>query len=258
MLKTISVQNYALIDSLQLHFGKGMNIITGETGAGKSVLMGALGLLLGDRADSSSLLDTSKKCIIEGTFFATQKVKSFLQNSELDADDEVVIHREINKEGKSRSFINDTPVNLSQLRELGDILVDIHSQHETLLLNQSGFQLSVVDAFAGNEKLLSENKLIFRQYKALREKLNQLQEEEKKSRTDQDYLQFQFNELNEAKLEADEQSKLEEELSALSHAEEIKINIDKFSTIVSGTEVNLVSTLSNATGIISSLGKYLP
>ena len=145
MLKKLTVQNYALIDQLQLQFGKGLNIITGETGAGKSVLMGALGLLLGDRADSSSLLDKTKKCVIEGEFLVSKNVKTFLEVSELDAEDELIIHREINKDGKSRSFINDTPVNLVQLRELGNILVDIHSQHETLLLNQSDFQRSVVE-----------------------------------------------------------------------------------------------------------------
>ena len=256
MLKKLNVQNYALIDQLELHFGKGMNIITGETGAGKSVLMGALGLLLGDRTDSSSLLDKTRKCVIEGEFHVSSNVKKFLEASELDAEDELIIHREINKDGKSRSFINDTPVNLSQLRELGNLLVDIHSQHETLLLNQSDFQLSVVDAFASHTKLLNDYGLLFKQYRSLRQELNRLQEEEKKLKTDQDYLQFQFNELVEAKLEPGEQVKMEEELSALSHSEEIKSAIDSFSVIVSASDNNLLSGLTNATNLLSSLEKY--
>lgn len=256
MLKKLNVQNYALIDQLELHFGKGMNIITGETGAGKSVLMGALGLLLGDRTDSSSLLDKTRKCVIEGEFLVSQNVKIFLEASELDAEDELIIHREINKDGKSRSFINDTPVNLSQLRDLGNLLVDIHSQHETLLLNQSDFQLSVVDAFASHTKLLNEYGLLFKQYRSLRQELNRLQEEEKKLKTDQDYLQFQFNELVEAKLEPGEQIKMEEELSALSHSEEIKSAIDSFSVIVSVSDNNLLSGLTHATNLLSSLEKY--
>ena len=256
MLKKLTVQNYALIDQLQLEFGEGMNIITGETGAGKSVLMGALGLLLGDRADSSGLLDKTRKCVIEGEFYISSNVKVFLQSTELDSDDELIIHREINKDGKSRSFINDTPVNLSQLRELGNILVDIHSQHETLLLNQSDFQLSVVDAFAAHPKLLNEYGILFKQYRSLNQELNRLREEEKKLRTDQDYLLFQFNELDEAKLQVDEQNKMEAELSALSHAEEIKTGIDNFSEIVSGSENNIFEKLSVATNTITGLEKY--
>ena len=256
MLKKLTVQNYALIDQLQLQFGRGLNIITGETGAGKSVLMGALGLLLGDRADSSSLLDKTKKCVIEGEFLVSKNVKTFLEVSELDAEDELIIHREINKDGKSRSFINDTPVNLTQLRELGNILVDIHSQHETLLLNQSDFQLSVVDAFASHSKLLADYSLLFKHYRSLKQELNRLYEEEKKQRTDQDYLQFQFSELEDAKLQTGEQNKLEEDISALSHAEEIKSGIDYFSNEISGSENNILSKLNVITNTVAGLGKY--
>ena len=256
MLKKLTVQNYALIDHLQLQFGQGLNIITGETGAGKSVLMGALGLLLGDRADSSSLLDKTKKCVIEGEFLVSKNVKTFLEVSELDAEDELIIHREINKDGKSRSFINDTPVNLALLRELGNILVDVHSQHETLLLNQSDFQRSVVDAFASHSKLLSDYSLLFKQYRSLKQELNRLFEDEKKQRTDQDYLQFQFKELEDAKLQTGEQNKLEEDISALSHAEEIKSGIDHFSNEISGSENNILSKLSVITNTVAGLGKY--
>ena len=223
MLKTLSVQNYALIDQLELHFG-----------------------------------DKTKKCVIEGGFTITPDVKIFLVTSELDSDNELIIHREINKDGKSRSFINDTPVNLSQLKELGNLLVDIHSQHETLLLNQSGFQLSVVDAFASHTKLLNDYRQIFKEYRSAKQELLQLQEEEKKLKANQDYLQFQFNELHEANLVADEQLKFEDEFSSLSHAEEIKSNINYFSQVISGNENNLLSGLSNATNMLAGLLKYSP
>lgn len=257
MLKTLNVQNYALIDELQLHFGKGMNIITGETGAGKSVLMGALGLLLGDRSDSSALLDKTRKCVIEGIFLSSPRISRFLESEELDSEDEIIIHREINKEGKSRSFINDTPVNLSLLKELGNLLVDIHSQHETLLLNKADFQLSVVDAFSGHDDLLDEYRLQFKKFTTLRQTLDQLLEEESRSKTEQDYLQFQFDELNEAKLEAGEQQKIESELSGLTHAEEIKKGIGEFAEIISGSEGNVIGRLSNASNIIAGLDKYM-
>ena len=257
MLKNLTVQNYALIDELQLQFGKGLNIITGETGAGKSVLMGALGLLLGDRTDSASLLDKTKKCLIKGEFHASEKVKLFLEKMELDADIDLYIHREINKDGKSRSFINDTPVSLSVLKELGNLLVDIHSQHETLLLNQSEFQLSVVDAFASNEEKLNEYQIIYRQYRAAKQTLIDLKEEEKRIKADQDYLQFQFDELSEAAIVPGEQLQLEEELSALSHSEEIKSGIDRFTQSVSGSDSNIISGLSSASNIISGLSIYL-
>jgi DNA repair protein RecN (Recombination protein N) len=255
MLFKLTIQNYALIDQLELSFGVGLNIITGETGAGKSVLIGALGLLLGDRADSSSLLDKTRKCVIEGGFKTNSKVREFLKANDLDEENELIIHREINKDGKSRSFINDTPVNLSQLRELGVLLVDVHSQHETLLLNQSGFQLSVVDAFAGHNKLLVEYLILFREYLAKKKLLKELQQEEVKLRADQDFLQFQFNELSEARLDGGEQKKLEDELSVLSHAE-IKGGIEAFSETVSGSDTNLLSGLTGATTIITGLVKY--
>lgn len=256
MLKSLSVQNYALIDELKLSFGDGLNIITGETGAGKSVLMGALGLLLGDRTDSTALLDKTKKCIIEGVFQSSAKIKSFLESAELDAEEEVIIHREINKDGKSRSFINDTPVSLSLLKDLGNELVDVHSQHETLLLNKLNFQLSVVDAFAGHSETLNEYKSLFKKYKQLKSELALLIEEEKKAASEQDYLNFQFNELEEAALQPDEQKQLEDELSALTHAEDIMTGINQFSIAVSESETNLITGLSNAGTILTSLGKY--
>lgn len=258
MLKKLTIQNYALIDQLEMQLGKGMNIITGETGAGKSVLMGALGLLLGERSDSSALLDKTKKCVLEGEFSISSKVKSFLTKAELDAEDELIIHREITKEGKSRAFINDTPVNLSLLKELGSMLVDIHSQHETLLLNQSGFQMSVVDAFAGNGKLLDDFRLLFSRYRSLKQQLSDVKENQKKLLADQDYLLFQYTELEEANLHPGEQFKLEEELSSLSHAGEINAAISNVSEVISKSDQSILSSLINASNRLSGVVKYSP
>ncbi|MBL0104092.1 MAG: AAA family ATPase [Bacteroidetes bacterium] len=168
MLTSLTVRNYALIDELHLQFGEKLNIITGETGAGKSIILGALGLLLGQRADSSALLDKNSKCIVEGEFSSNKQLREYLDSNELDTEDKIIIRREITKEGKSRAFVNDTPVNVTQLKELGAMLVDIHSQHETLLLNKSGFQLSVIDSFAEHQDEVDKYRLLFREYTVLK------------------------------------------------------------------------------------------
>ena len=260
MLISLRVKNYALIDELQLHFGKNLNIITGETGAGKSIILGALGLLLGQRADSTSLLDKTQKCIIEGEFDSANKIiADFFTSYDLDVDTRIIIRREISKEGKSRAFINDTPVNISQLKELGDLIVDIHSQHETLLLNHSGFQLSLVDSFAGNFSILNEYKTDFIRYKEILKKLEQIKLEESKAKSEQDYINFQFKELDEAGLNENEnKSDLEIELRTLSHAEEIKIGLSKLEEIISSNEANVTANISVGIQLIQSLSKYNP
>ena len=258
MLTTLTVKNYALIDELHLQFGKKLNIITGETGAGKSILLGALGLLLGQRADSGALLDKTAKCIVEGEFDSKNKaIEDFFQINELDIESRILIRREISKEGKSRAFINDTPVNISQLKELGSLLVDIHSQHETLLLNKSGFQLSVVDSFAGTESDLNDYRTIFSTYKKLALEIAELKAEEARSKSEQDYITFQFNELAEAELEKGEsKDQLEEELRTLSHSEEIRQGLSKLDDAISGGESNLLTAISSAIQIVQSLSKY--
>lgn len=258
MLTTLTVKNYALIDELHLQFGKKLNIITGETGAGKSILLGALGLLLGQRADSGALLDKTAKCIVEGEFDSKNKaIEDFFQINELDIESRILIRREISKEGKSRAFINDTPVNISQLKELGSLLVDIHSQHETLLLNKSGFQLSVVDSFAGTESDLNDYRSIFSTYKKLSLEIAELKAEEARSKSEQDYITFQFNELAEAELEKGEsKDQLEEELRTLSHSEEIRQGLSKLDDAISGGESNLLTAISSAIQIVQSLSKY--
>jgi DNA repair protein RecN (Recombination protein N) len=257
MLKRLFIQNYALIDELEIEFGKGMNIITGETGAGKSILLGALSLILGERADKSVLLDTTRKCIIEGAFATDKKlVKSFFKSNELDLEDVTIIRREISSEGKSRSFINDTPVSLAQLKDLGELFVDIHSQHETLLLNSAKFQISVVDAYAQHDELLNNYKAEFGKYQSLQKDLEQLKEEEKKSKADFDYYQFLFNEFDEANLAEGEQEKLEEELRTLTHAEEIKSVLTTVLNAMSGGENDLNNQLSSLNNSIHSISKY--
>ncbi len=257
MLHRLTVHNYVLIDELDIDFSKGLTIVTGETGAGKSILLGALALILGERADSGVLLNKQKKCIIEGVFdISNYNLNSFFESNELDFADETVLRREINAEGKSRAFINDTPVNLSQLKQLGASLVDIHSQHETLTLSNSTFQLGVVDAFAKHENLLTKYHTLYVSYSNLKKELDDLKEKEKQSKLDLDYLQFQFNELDEAKLEANEQQKLETELSLLTHAEEIQTTLAAATTALTEGEINLVDQLASVLNLISHLTKY--
>ena len=258
MLNSLTVKNYALIDELHLSFGGKLNIITGETGAGKSIILGALGLLLGQRADSTSLLDKTSKCVIEGEFDSSTKfINEFFSENDLDRDEKIIIRREISKEGKSRAFINDTPVTISQLKELGNLLVDIHSQHETLLLNNSGFQLSVVDSFAGIDSQLTSYKERFVLYKELISQIRDLKVQESKAKADQDYFNFQYNELVEADLEKGERkTQLENELLSLSHAEEIRSGLSKVDDLISGSEPNILSMVSSSVQIINGLAKY--
>ena len=214
MLQKLSIKNYAIIKQVEIEFHKGLNIITGETGAGKSILMGALGLVLGERADAKAIMNGEDKCVIESHFYIKPyQLKSFFTETELDYDDHCIIRREITSNGKSRAFINDTPVNLNQLKDLGTMLIDIVSQHETLALNESGFQLSIVDAIAENEELLSVYKQSFLLFKKTEKHLYELIEKESKSKQDEDYYQFILNELVEAKLQENEQTALEENLN---------------------------------------------
>jgi DNA repair protein RecN (Recombination protein N) len=259
MLKHLSVQNYALIDKLDVDLTNGLTIITGETGAGKSILLGALGLIAGSRADTQSLQDKTKKCIIEASFNISEySLKDFFKEHELDYEAVATIRREINPEGKSRAFINDTPVTLNQLKELGDLLIDIHSQHQTLSLNGSDFQLSVVDAFAKQEEVLNQYRTDFRSYKALEKQLNELIEKESQAKKDLDYFQFQFNELEDAGLKADEQLSMEQELETLNNAEEIKSNLSKAAYGLTGGEQNLLSSLAEIKALLNSMAKFKP
>ena len=223
MLKQLQIKNYALIDELDIKFSNNLSVITGETGAGKSILLGALGLILGKRADVQTLQNKESKCIIEGSFqIGEYQLNSFFDNNDLDYEIETTLRREISPNGKSRAFINDTPVNLGQLKELGSHLIDVHSQHETLLLNSKSFKFSVIDSFAGHSDKLKQYKEHYSNLAESKKVLAELVEEQKQSKLDIDYFQFQLDELLEANIKPDEQEQIELELKTLSNAEMIK------------------------------------
>ncbi len=224
MLQQLHINNYAIIDELAVDFSQSLNIITGETGAGKSILMGALGLILGERADSATLMNKEKKCVVEGHFNAkkNQQVKTFLSGNDLDAEEDLVLRREIAVNGKSRAFINDTPVNLNQLKELSSLLVDLHQQFDTLSLGDDDFQREVVDALAGNTALLQDYRSYYHQYSTAKKQLDELKRQQQDASTTQDYNQFLFDELAEANFKENELEEADAELKLLSHAEEIK------------------------------------
>lgn len=223
MLRKIHIQNYALIDHLEIDFQKGLNIITGETGAGKSILLGALTLILGQRADTSVLKDKTKNCIIEGEFDVSDyDLEDFFASNDIEFDKTTIIRRQISDSGKSRAFINETPVNLNQLKELGDLLIDIHSQHENLLLSNSLFQLKVIDSFASlkNDVLAYQNK--FNSYRELKQRLSKFEDDAQTATRDFDYLKHQLAELTSANLKVEELVELEALQKQLTHASEIK------------------------------------
>lgn len=226
MIKKLHIENYALIQSLDIDLHPGFSVITGETGAGKSIILGAIGLLLGARADSKSIKTGEKRCVIEATFSVEGQMKVFFEENDLDLDDdECVIRRELTSAGKSRSFINDTPASLSQLKELGEMLIDVHSQHKNLLLGKEDFQLSTLDIIAKNTDQLSAYKKEYAEYRNLEKQLNAALEDAKNNKEDEDYLRFQVEKLAEAELKEGEQEELEEEAETLEHAEEIKSSL---------------------------------
>lgn len=225
MLSKLSIQNYAIIHELEIDFSAQLNILTGETGAGKSIIVGALGLILGQRAESSVLLNKEKKCVIEGIFKNEQvhyQVTEFLKANELDLNDEVVVRREIAPSGKSRAFINDTPVNLGQLNQLSNLLVDLHQQFDTLEIGESDFQREVLDALAGNSSLLKQYRQLYSQLQASKSSLETLKHQKEQFDKEFDYNQFQFNELEEVGLKENELEDIETELKLLTNAEGIK------------------------------------
>lgn len=257
MLRAIHIRNYALIDTIDVSFPDNMAIITGETGAGKSILLGALFLLLGQRADAELVNDKTKKCIVEGEFISKHpEIKNFFTINDLDFGHEIIIRREISPEGKSRAFINDTPVTLVQIKALASKLIDIHSQHENLLLNESGFQLSVVDAYAAHAVLLDDYKKQFSRYKSVARELEALIAQEAEARKEKDYLEFQVNEMAEAKLEAGEVKGVEEELEMLTHADQIKGVLSGSSDILQSGDSNLIASLIDVKNKLNSVANY--
>jgi len=259
MLQKLSISNYALIDNLEITFGKGLNILTGETGAGKSIILGALSLILGQRAESRYFFNQQKKCVIEGLFsIGNFELKQFFDDNDLDYEAETVLRREISADGKSRAFVNDTPVNLNALKGLGEKLIDIHSQHATLEINDPEFQLLVVDTVAKHDDLLNSYRAKFRSYKKSTSKLQQLIEESDKAKADLDYYQFQFDELEKANLAEGEQEQLEQEFNELSHAEEIKRNLLGAHYLMEEGETSAIIQLREAGHQLSVLEHFNP
>ena len=259
MLQKLSISNYALIDDLEISFDSGLNILTGETGAGKSIILGALSLILGQRAESRYFFNQQKKCVIEGTFLIGEfHLKSFFDENDLDHEAETILRREISSDGKSRAFVNDTPVNLTLLKQLGEKLIDIHSQHATLEINDPGFQLLVVDSVAGHSDLLSDYRNKYRSYRKDTARLQQMIAASDKAKADLDYYQFQFDELEKAGLIAGEQEKLEQELYTLNNAEEIKRSLLAAVYLVQDGDASALLQMREALHHLSSLEKFNP
>jgi DNA repair protein RecN (Recombination protein N) len=258
MLNRLSISNYALIEDLSVAFEPGFNIVTGETGAGKSVILGALALILGARADFSVLRNPDRKCIIEGTFCVDHKgLETFFLKNDLDFDPVSIIRREISSSGKSRAFVNDTPVTLQQLHDLALRLIDIHSQHQNLELNTRQFQLQLVDTVGQNQTVLRNFQENYTNFHSLSQTLDNLRNRAAKSRADMDYFQFQFKQLEEAKLQPQEQTLLEEEQNALVHAEEIKVALEWLNEILQGDHFPVVPRVKEAVLRIEKIREFL-
>ncbi|WP_298498481.1 DNA repair protein RecN [uncultured Algibacter sp.] len=257
MLTSLSIKNYALIDNLQVDFNDGFSIITGETGAGKSILLGGLSLILGKRADLSSLKDTSQKCIIEAVFnISNYKLKSLFKTEDFDYEPQTIIRREILPSGKSRAFVNDSPVNLSSLQLLGARLIDIHSQHQTLQLTSNDFQFQVIDALAKNEDALQNYKLELKTYKALQKELEELKNFQAEAIKEHDYNTFLLNELTEANLVEGELESLEEEYETLNNIEGIQEKLAEAYQLLSDDDLGILSSLTALKNVFQKLSSY--
>ena len=260
MLTHLYITNYALIEKLDIDFHDGFSVITGETGAGKSIILGALGLLLGKRADAQAIKNGEKKCSIEASFdIRALNLKSFFADNDIDNDDtECILRREVINTGKSRAFINDTPVSLTQLKELGTYLIDIHSQHQNLLMNQEDFLLDIVDTIAGNQSLRETYLHTFEAWKRAQTLLLELQARAEKDQANQDYLKFQIQQFQEANLSEGEQEELEQEASTLNHAEDIKQALFAACAPLVSDELRLLEELKNGTQKLESISAVYP
>jgi len=257
MLQRLAIRNYALIDSLDIDFSKELNILTGETGAGKSIILGALSLLLGQRAESKYFFNQEKKCVIEGAFkIGGYHLRQFFEEQELDYDAETVLRREISLDGKTRAFINDTPVTVAILKQIGEQLIDIHSQHATLAINTEGFQLLVLDTLCKHAPVLGEYQQAFALHKQLAKKLKELELAFSEAQSAQDYIHYQFEELEKVGLQLNEQEELEQELKGLTHAEEIKRNLSAAVFLLCNGEQTSLTQLKEALQLSQAIEKY--
>lgn len=260
MLKSLFIQNFVLIDNLQIQFEDGFSVITGETGAGKSIILGALGLVLGQRADSKSIQANAEKCIIEATFdISAYHLQGFFEANDLEYDAcNCILRRELLSSGKSRAFVNDTPTPLTIVKLLGDRLIDVHSQHQNLLLADTHFQLNVIDIIAQSSSLLRIYREEYKQYTALTNQLNELTDRAVKTKEEEDYIRFQYEELKAARLTDGEQSELEQELETLSHTEEIKTALYKATALLNSDEQGANQRVKEALSTIESLEHVFP
>lgn len=261
MLKYLSINNFALIDTLEIEFSSGFSVITGETGTGKSVLLGAISMLLGQRSDVKSIREGAERCIIEGHFdLSSFSLRTFFEKYDLEYDEnDCIVRRELSATGRSRAFINDTPVSVAQLKELGNKLIDIHSQHQTLLLGDKNFQIDVLDRLSGNIEELDKYRITFRKYSEAKNRLEQLKEELEKSRNDEEWLRFQLNEIEREDFKAGEQEDLEQEQLELAHAEEIQGALYGALNILEGNdEHNIVILLREAANALSRIAEHYP
>ena len=260
MLKHLYIKNFALIDELDIELHQGFSVITGETGAGKSIILGAIGLLLGQRADTKVMRPEADRCVIEAHFdLARYDMQAFFTDNDIDYDpNDCIVRRELTSAGKSRAFINDTPVQLSMLKELGERLVDVHSQHQNLLLNKQDFQLSVVDIIADDAKALSQYRRTFRQYQTVRKELTLMQETIEQNRQNIDFLKFQCQELSDANLVAEELEELERKSETMSHAEEIKGALFETDKALSAEETGVTGSIRTAIHALKSIERVFP
>ena len=257
MLQSIHIQNYALIESLDIDFHSGFSVITGETGAGKSIILGAIGLLVGQRADIKAIKTGANKCIVEARFnISSYQLEAFFEEHDLEYEDgECILRRELLASGKSRAFINDTPASLTQMKALGEKLIDVHSQHQNLLLNHEDFQLSVIDILANDKEQLTAYKALYQDYKRTSRELAQLIEQAEKSRQDEDYISFQVNQLEEANLQSGEQEELEQEAETLSHAEDIKASLYKVDQLMASDDTTLLSVTKDCMQALQGISR---
>lgn len=259
MLKTLSISNYVLIDKIELSLNDGFTVITGETGAGKSIMLGALSLILGNRSDVSALLDKSKKCIVEAEFLVGgYGLEQIFKDNDVDYEDNTFIRREVLPTGKSRAFINDTPVNLTFLRNITSKFIDIHSQHQNLLLGDKNFQLMVVDTVFGDSNQITEYFKLYKEHSEINKQIELLVEENDKQKADYDYVQFQYAQLSEAELKDDELPSLESEVQQMTHAEEIKMSLSGVHELLNGDHHPVLSALKEAKVVLEKVVSYFP
>lgn len=259
MIRHLDISNFALIDSLSIDFENEFSVITGETGAGKSILLGALGFVLGERADSGVMLDETKKCVVEATFsIDDERLKPFFDENDIDYDSECVLRRELTTSRKSRAFINDTPVSLQQIKELGSQLVDIHSQHDSLLLTNSEFQLKLLDDAADNIPLLIEYQKVYRSYIFCLNELKHLREISEKNVAENDFLAFQLDELVKSNLQDDEYEDVTRRLEVLENAEEVKTLLAQSANMLQESEMSILEQLNELKSNVEHLKKFMP